>query len=308
MVDILLATHNSEKYLRELLDSLFAQTYRDFRIVAGDDGSTDNTIAILREYASLHPDMVILESERPLGGAMQNFFHLIGYANAEYVLFADHDDVWYPAKAEDTLARMREMEKMHGQDTPILVHTDLEVVDENLKTLAPSMMHAQRLSKTFVGLNRLLVQNYVTGCTVMVNAALIRKVKYKSMGSIVMHDWWLALVASAFGAVGFLDKPTIKYRQHGRNEVGAKYVVSAAYVKDNLSHTDRQRQRMINTYLQAGEFYETYKDELPAEKERIVLAYAEFIHLNKLQKWARMIRYNFFKKGLVRKVGQFILG
>ena len=307
MIEILLATHNSEKYLRELMDSLTGQTYRDIRIIASDDGSSDATRAILQEYARRY-NIKILENDRPLGGAKQNFFNLIGHANAEYVMFADHDDVWCPSKAEDTLARMREMEDTHGKDTPILVHTDLEVVDENLHTLAPSMMRSQHLSKTFIRINKLLAQNYVTGCTVMVNAALAKKVQYKSLDHIVMHDWWLALTASAFGAIGLLDKPTIKYRQHGKNEVGAKYVISAAYVADNLSHTNRQRERIQNTYLQAGAFYETYKGELPEEAEKTVRMYAEFISLNKLQKWARMIKYDFFKKGIVRMIGQFILG
>lgn len=308
MVEILLATHNSENYLRELLDSLIRQTYVDIRIIASDDGSSDSTNAILKEYAARHHNIKILENTRPLGGAKQNFFNLIGHANAEYVLFADHDDVWYPNKTEDTLARIREMEDKHGKNTPILVHTDLEVVDENLHTVAASLMRVQHLSKTFTRINQLLAQNHVTGCTVMVNAALIKKVKYKSMDHIVMHDWWLALIASSFGKISFIDKPTIKYRQHGGNEVGAKHVANAGYVADNLSNTDRLRERIKNTYLQAGVFYETYKNELPAENERIVRAYAEFIYLNKLQKWAGMIKYGFYKKGFVRKIGQFILG
>ncbi len=308
MVEILLATHNSEKYLRELLDSLVGQTYLDIRILISDDGSTDSTCAILRDYAGRHPYIEILDNGSPLGGAKQNFFNLAGYANAEYVLFADHDDFWYPNKVEDTLKRMHEMESKYGSETPLLVHTDLEVVDENLNTVAPSMMQVQHLSKTFTRINRILVQNHVTGCTVMVNAALLKKVKYKNIENVIMHDWWLALIASGFGRIGFLDKSTIKYRQHGENQVGAKNVATAGYVADSLSNRDMLRKRISDTYLQAGEFYETYKGELPAETEKIVRVYAEFIFLNKLQKWGRMIRYDFFKKGLVRIIGQFILG
>ncbi|MEI6100951.1 MAG: glycosyltransferase family 2 protein, partial [Eubacteriales bacterium] len=220
MVDILLATHNSEKYLAELLDSLVGQTYKDIRIIVSDDASTDGTPAILRKYAKNNRYFTILENEMPLGGAKPNFFWLMGHSTGEYILFADYDDVCQFDKVADTLKIMQEAEAKYGKNMPVLAHTDLEVVDEELNTIAPSMMRSQRLSKTFVELNRLLVQNYVTGCSVMINRALLDRVRFGSLGPIVMHDWWVALVASAFGKIVFLDKPTIKYRQHADNQIG----------------------------------------------------------------------------------------
>lgn len=308
MVDILLATHNSEKFLAELLDSLIAQTHREIHIIAGDDGSTDSTVTILQKYAAENNNITVLQTDKILGGAKQNFFNLIGHSNSEYAMFADHDDFWYPDKVKVSLALMREMEQKYGAGTPLLVHTDLEVVDEHLRTIAPSMMHVQKLSSTFVTINKILAQNYVTGCSAMVNKALVDKVAFQNMEHIVMHDWWAALIASAFGHIGFVDRATIKYRQHSSNEIGAIDTRSAGYVKKNLSDIEFLRTKIRNTYIQAGEFYQTYKGQLPSENQEIIRAYAEFVHLNKFRKWGRMIRYNYFKNGMIRKIGQFILG
>lgn len=308
MVEILLATHNSRKYLREMMDSLLAQTLEGIRILVSDDGSTDGTKEILREYAGNNPNIVVLENDRPPGGAKENFFYLTGHADAEYVLFADHDDVWLPDKAEETLFVMRKMEEAAGADVPLLVHTDLEVVDEGLKTVAPSMMKAQKLSKTYRTLNRFLPQNHVTGCTVMVNRALLRKIRCTDIGPVIMHDWWMALVASAFGRIGFLDKPTIRYRQHTENQIGAVDTRGPGYVKSNLSDTGRLKKRLYDTYLQAAEFYRTYGDELSERNKKIVRSYAEFSQIGRCARWARLFRYHFFKYGFIRKIGQLFLG
>lgn len=308
MVDILLATHNSEKFLAELLDSLVGQTYKDIRVIVSDDASADETPAILKQYAKKFRNFTILQNEMPLGGAKQNFFWLMGHSAGEYAMFADHDDVWQPDKVADTLKTMQEAEAKHGTNTPVLAHTDLEVVDAQLKTIAPSMMRSQNLSKTIVELNRLLVQNYVTGCSAMVNRALLDRVRFGSLGPIVMHDWWMALIASAFGQIVFLNKPTIKYRQHPGNQIGAIDTNSADYVKKSLSDTDYLRRKIEDTYLQAAAFYDTYWADLSPQNEEIVRTYADFIHLNKFQKWGRMVKYNFFKNGFIRKCGQLILG
>jgi glycosyltransferase involved in cell wall biosynthesis len=308
MVEILLATHNSEKYIAQLMDSLLTQSLPDIRILISDDGSVDETKNIINSYAENNPNIFILENKFPLGGAKENFFYLMAHAKADYVLFADHDDVWYPDKAAKTMEAMRKLEQQFGTEKPLLVHSDLEVVDENLKTKTLSMMSAQKLSKTFKTLNRFLPQNHVTGCTVMVNKALIKRVAYTSLDPIIMHDWWMALIACAFGGVEFLDEPTIKYRQHPDNEIGAVDTRSPSYVSSRLSNTGTMKKRIKDTYWQAGEFYRTYGSELSEYDAQMVRAYSECLKINK---WARirvLFRFRLFKYGFVRKIGQLILG
>jgi glycosyltransferase involved in cell wall biosynthesis len=222
-IDILLATYNGAAYLPEQLDSLFAQTCQDFRIVARDDGSTDATVDILTRYAGLQPGriLIIANDGRRLG-ASGSFGALLDLAEARYVMFCDQDDVWLPDKVALTLAAMRELESAHGREAALLVNTDLKVVDERLAVLAPSFwrfsrIHPHRLTR----LPRVLMQNFATGCTVMVNRPLLA-LALPIPAEAVMHDWWLALVATAFGKALPLSQAMVLYRQHQRNDVGAK--------------------------------------------------------------------------------------
>lgn len=222
MIQILLATYNGEKYLEAQLDSLLCQTYTDWKLIAHDDGSTDQTGEILRAYQRRYPDIIeILEDGLTFGNARDNFTHLLTVSTADYVMFCDQDDIWLPEKIAKTFYKMQELEYLH-EDFPLVVHTDLLVVDESLDCIAPSMLDYQGLNKSIDGLLQILVKNSVTGCTMMANREAIR-VSLPILPSAVMHDWWIAAnVIKQQGVVGFVDEPLIKYRQHSANSVGAK--------------------------------------------------------------------------------------
>lgn len=222
MIQILLATYNGAKYLEAQLDSLLAQTCRRWTLIAHDDGSTDQTLDILRAYQHRYPDMIeILEDGLTFGNARDNFTHLIANATGEYVMFCDQDDVWLPDKIEKTFRKMQTLEGLHPS-LPVVVHTDLEVVDESLCSIAPSMFDYQGLDKSIKSLLQILAKNSVTGCTMMMNRQAIT-VSLPILPSAVMHDWWIAaMVIKHQGVVEFIDEPLIHYRQHSSNSVGAK--------------------------------------------------------------------------------------
>ena len=234
MVTVLLATFNGEKFLEEQLNSLLNQSFSDFRIVIRDDGSTDNTLEIIERYKGISPEKIeICPSGEPTHSAAGNFFKLIELYNDDYIMLCDQDDCWLPDKIEKTLAAMKKTEENFGNDTPILVHTDLKVVDEKLKIINNSFIKLQGLSPNFCELNNLLMQNCVTGCTSMFNKALLEKL-FILPSTVAMHDWWIALIAAAFGKIVFLNESTILYRQHSNNEVGAKNVNDFSFIMNSF--------------------------------------------------------------------------
>jgi glycosyltransferase involved in cell wall biosynthesis len=226
LVGILMATYNGEKYLVEQLDSIINQTYKNWILVIHDDGSIDSTIDIIKEYVNKYSDKIILvEDNIKCGGAKENFFHLINIAksnfNFDYIMFSDQDDVWLPEKIEITLNKMIETENKYGKNKPILVHTDLKIVDENLNLISNSFWEYQKINPLNNSLNCLLLENTVTGCTMMINRILFDKIILDK--NAIIHDWWIALICKITeGIIVPIEEQTILYRQHGRNDTGAK--------------------------------------------------------------------------------------
>lgn len=223
VIDILLACYNGERYLAAQLDSLLAQTDNDWRLLVHDDGSSDGTQDIVRRYQSLHKGKIeFIEDGARTGGAKNNFAHLMALCSADYIMFCDQDDVWYPEKIARSRQRMEAAQQRYPA-AALLVHSDLEVVDAELRRIAPSMFDYQRMTR-HPSFEELLVQNNVTGCTAMINrTALLAAMPMPRQA--IMHDWWLALVvANSGGELLFIDAPLIKYRQHGGNSIGSKKV------------------------------------------------------------------------------------
>ncbi|WP_326923815.1 glycosyltransferase [Acidithiobacillus thiooxidans] len=226
MVAVLMAVYNGAHYLESQIASILAQSHSQLRLYVRDDGSTDGSIEILQSMAEKAPERIILvQDEEKHLGVIGNFHHLLRMADqfvAEpYLMLADQDDVWFADKVEITLQEMRQAERWAGKETPVLVHTDLCVTNANLQILDSSFWHYQNLGPGHDDLCQLFMQNMVTGCTVMMNRALLKKALPLPEG-ILMHDWWLGLVASAFGVIRFVPQATMFYRQHGKNDTGAK--------------------------------------------------------------------------------------
>lgn len=249
MVEILLATYNGEKYLNEQLESLKRQTYENWRIIARDDGSTDGTLKILQDFKKNNPGRIEIHvNEGVQHGPMNNFCKLMALSTANYVAFCDQDDVWIPTKLEKTLNRMKQIECSFGV-LPILVHTDLMIVDRNLNIMFRSMIRTQKLNYSSTKtIKQLIVQNCVTGCTMMANRSLIQICGTIPKGAI-MHDWWLAIVACAFGKLEFLDESTVYYRQHGSNAVGVT-PISCGIVKKRRYFPIYVVKRMVVRFFQ----------------------------------------------------------
>lgn len=221
-IAILLATYNSSKYLREQLDSLFAQTFKDWNLVIRDDGSNDDTCEIVKEYQKIYSNVSLLEDGDFGVGAKESFMRLLKNTDADYFFFCDHDDVWLPDKVGESLELMFSTEKSN-YGKPILIHADLKVVNQNLEVISESFWKSSAIKpKLIENKNMIQVFNCATGCTMFFNGkAKLLSLPYPS--SIPMHDWWLAIVTLRNnGVIKHITKPNILYRQHESNVVGAR--------------------------------------------------------------------------------------
>ncbi len=295
-VEILMATFNGAEYLFDQLESLRAQSYTNWSILARDDGSTDSTLEILRAFSQKYPERFrLLEDDMSGQGAKSNFARLLEHASAPYVMFCDQDDVWMPNKIEVLMQKMLRLETSMGSNTPILVHSDLEVVDKDLSTIAKSFWKYQYLSPASgQGWNTLLVQNSVTGCATLINRALYQKA-LPIPEEAIMHDWWLALVAAAFGHLEAFPEPTVRYRQHMSNHTGANawdwrtIVRKAVEAKRSIEKAQRQ----------ARAFSERFGDLTP----KAIIQYGRLNELGPLSKRAFLVRNRIAYTGWVRNLG-----
>jgi glycosyltransferase involved in cell wall biosynthesis len=293
-VAIVLATYNGEDFLRAQLDSLLAQDYRDFVIVARDDGSHDTTLAILQHYAGAHPGKFqLVDGGGANLGASASFSTLIQYVLAHkellgleqaYMLCCDQDDVWYSDKISKSVQAMLALETKHPYRA-CLVHSDLRVIDAQGQELAPSFFVYQGIRPHKHTFARMLVSNSVTGCTAMMNEKLA-EIASPIPAQAIMHDWWLALVASSVGHVQPIDEPLMDYRQHQKNTLGAKQFYRTGFAMRKLRRLKDPQYDKFNARLAkqaenlAGLHYANLKN-----RDTFVLSVA--LWMNSRYRWVR---------------------
>lgn len=332
-IHIILATYNGEQYLRRQLDSIL-QSYEDFCLHIFDDGSTDATAEILQEYQTMCPNRIkVCVNEQNLG-CTRNFLSGLKKAYEEvkqelcslqsgiestenetakksgvaggkhYFMFCDQDDIWYPEKLSITQKAMRRLEKKYGSDIPLLVFTDAVVTDANGEEIAPSFITQNKLNPYAVSTARILTENKCIGCTSMMNEELVQLLT-EVPDQARYHDWWMALLATSFGRMSYLNRKTLSYCQHGNNVVGVQKFTS--YVKQRLFSLKKQKEMLLATQQQAAEFLAIYGDALTEEKAKVVEAFATLSEQSFMRRRINVLRYGFFKTGLVRNIGLLLI-
>ena len=218
-IAVLLATYNGGKYIREQLDSLFQQSCDCFHLYVRDDGSSDDTMKIIEEFRQKYSNRItILEDSQKHRGAAKSFMYLLENVDSEYYMFCDQDDIWLPEKVEKTFDRMKEIEGT----APVLVATDLRVVDEQLSPIKESFNEDLKIDVFRKHPELIYVRHVVTGCTMMFNRAA-KLASLPMSPRATMHDEWVALcVHFKGGNISILDDSTILYRQHTSNTLGAE--------------------------------------------------------------------------------------
>lgn len=218
-VSILLATYNGANYLKQLLDSIVNQTYVNWNLYIHDDMSEDSTQNIIKQYTHKYNNIFYLNDIKRRGAPL-SFLWLLDKVDSEYYMFCDQDDIWLPNKILNAIESVKSIEtKYRGK--PIIVFSDLIVVDSNLKTINNSFFEYASLSN-YVGKTKYLpVLNYITGCTMAFNKK-VKEISFPISKNIIMHDSWLSLrVYKKKGIIECIKNSDILYRQHNHNVVGA---------------------------------------------------------------------------------------
>jgi len=312
-IDILLATYNGARFLPEQLASLAAQTHTDWRLLVRDDGSRDNSVGIVRDWAKGVPQTVeIVEDGRTGLGASLNFAALLEQSDAPYFAFCDQDDVWLPEKLELMLAALAASEAEAAPDTPIMAYSDLRVVDGQLNPIADSYREFSRRPKLASGreLRQVMMHNVVTGCASLGNAAL-REKALPIPPHASMHDWWLAMVAAGLGQLVWVPRATILYRQHGGNTLGANPndpLSQLHYVLNNAGEAiGRSRKLLADTQAQAGAFVERFDPELPGTDRAILRDYAGLSSMSLLKRKEFFLHNKLLEDNVMKNLPFFII-
>lgn len=353
MITVLMASYNGSRYIKQQMDSILAQDVEDIHILVSDDGSTDGTREMLKEYEESRRDQVlVLFRKKPSGGAADHFLkllklmaevdhvpeagcnpaadhdpgalyalggllseyevtqgqaaHLRRLSGAGYFMLSDQDDVWMPQKARMLSDKIKEMEGKPGHGSrPLLVHSDLTVTDEELRPIADSFFRYQKISPERTRLPQLLVQNNVTGGAVMVSRSMLPYLK-EIPGVCLMHDAWLALIASCFGEIGWVDLPLYYYRQHGGNTLGAEKGDSLDSARARVKDGSSARENYRKMFGQADSFYRMFHSCLSREQQEILEAFIRLPRCGRLGKIGLIVKYGFTKNTLVRTLGQML--
>ncbi|MFM7471845.1 MAG: glycosyltransferase family 2 protein [Nodosilinea sp.] len=256
-IDIVLASYNGEKYIDEFIKSLISQTHQNWRLIISDDSSQDNTLSIINHHIASESRIILVNQARQ-GGVVSNFNKALAYVDADYIMFADQDDLWKPNKLTNSINKFREIEQATGNTVPLLLFTDLTLADEKLEIIAPSFYRYHG----FDPLNNLLT-NYLSwcstlyGCTALFNRALLTVV-YPIDHRVLMHDQIFAFFASLLGRVIFLDEQTVLYRQHESNVIGG--------ARNRLDH---KLKNFINYYKKVENYHKKIISQANFINERL---------------------------------------
>lgn len=210
-IDVLLATYNGEKYLREFLESLAQQQDVSIKLRVSDDGSSDSTLQILKDFSNRFRELVVTQG--PKKGPCDNFLSLIKQADSDIIALADQDDIWEP---KHLINSIRRLENLHH--IPALTFSSVSEFDgrrENRLAIWPKQIE---VDKPFL----FYVENLARGCTIVFNRSAMNMINKYTPNFAIMHDWWITLLISLTGEVRYCAEPEVNYRIHQDNFVGRK--------------------------------------------------------------------------------------
>ena len=286
-IDVLLATYNGEKYLKEQIESILNQTYKNIRLIISDDCSSDSTREILKQYEEKDERIKVFFQEKNLG-YVKNFEFLLKQVENDFYMLSDQDDVWLPEKIEKSVETIK-------KENADLVFGDLEVVDQNLNTIFPSfgdfMMLNKKIEKYINTYKINYLYNCVTGCTIISKKKFIEKIlPFPTNSKYLIHDHWIALIVSLNGKLAYMKTPYIKYRQHGNNQVGTNKI------SHKFNKLEQVRNLFIDVKLGVFSTYVKRKEVFPKVLQELNQKALEYYKMWQTKKYMNFRNWDIFHK------------
>ena len=310
-IQVVLGTYNLGRYLDEFMQSLGAQDYDDWSLLVRDDCSKDDTPERLERWGRTFGSRLTILPDSGVRnlGSPGNFSRLLAASSAPYVMLADPDDVWLPSKLSRTLDAMRRGEAAGGAEHPTLAHTDLTMVDEQLRVLAPSFWRYQGLNPDRGhAFSRIMVENQVWACTAMLNRRLVELVG-DVPDATIHQDWWIALVAAAFGRIISLDQPTLLWRRHSSNNSPVSELGDAAW--HAVTAAGKARQRLAELFAESrprvAAFLERFRARLQPDQLAAAEAFLSLPTMGPIERRLAILRHRLLFTSPIRNAGLLAL-
>lgn len=285
-VDVIMATYNGEKYINEQIESILNQTHQNIQLIISDDCSTDRTREILKQYEQ-NEKIKIFYQEKNLG-YIKNFEFLLKKVENDLYMLSDQDDVWENEKIEKAVEKLR-------RENLDLVFGDLEVVDENLNTIYKSfdkyMKIDRKINKCIGNYKLQYLYNCITGCTILSKKEFLNRIlPLPANSKYMLHDYWMGLIVSLYGKIGYISKTYIKYRQHGNNQVGTG--------KETYKFRELKQVRDLFIDVKLGIFtaYVQNEDRFPEELKKQNRQALDYYNMLKSKQNFNFVGWNVFYK------------
>ena len=293
-VEILMATYNGEKYLKEQIESIINQSYNDWTLLIRDDKSKDNTVSIIEEYERKDSRIKLLRDKKENLGFVKNFEELLKSSHKEFIMFSDQDDYWEKDKIKNYIEILKKNENLIQK--PLLIHSNSFVCDKNLKIMKQKFINSFNAREKET--NSYFFSYIVQGSTAMINKKM-KEVSMPFLKTVTLHDRYFHLLAEFFGNRIFIDKSLMKYRQHTDNEIGAKGNILRKILKKR--YFDSNDRKLIS------EIKEKYKEKMKKEKIEEINKYLKITDI-KRSKFSRFILSLDFKINLKKRLFLLLKG
>jgi rhamnosyltransferase len=308
---ILMASYNGAIFIRQQVESIINQTFNDWKLIIRDDGSNDGTREILKEIESNEKRITVLENNFGKHGAYLNFWTLIQYAHLlkeyDYYFFADQDDIWAKNKLQ---IMINYAEESGCNDAPLMLYSDMEIIDEKNKQLLPSINNVMGSGK-MNGLSLFFTHGFIWGCSAMINKSLFKAAPIfpldDSYIDIMSHDNYYGKFAIMLGTVKFINQPLIRHRRHSDNTTG-EYKLKlnlASVLKKAFFHFDDLAKTHARVYNQTL-LTLRQMEQVGLDREEIAII-RDTIKKGGLKGTYRLKKFNVKRKQFSRTIGIYFV-